>query len=390
MLQRKVGGGQRNTLTGADLSFGIGLTRNWEIGINLPSILNQTTPTNNERIQFADEGLTEIRLNSKYRLFGDKGGGIALVGSASINTLEDNPYLGKSPGPTYILEVVMDKNIGPYSFAVNGGYRYRNQGEPFEGVPVEPLKNQWLYSFAFSRFFSSIDSRIIGEVYGTQPAETGEEVETKRTSTSAEALVGIMHLISHNFAIHGGSGTYLDKTAASPDYRIYAGLQWMGGHETKKVRVVKKKRKPKPKPKPKKQAAPVPLPEPEAPPAPLAAEPQEVFILENVEFIFDSYTRVKDTPTIYELNKFGARLKKNPPRKIIIVGHTDSLGSHAYNQTLSIRRAQAVTKHLMIKFGLDPNIVTVRGRGEVDPIDSNGNYQGRQRNRRVEFKVWWD
>ena len=135
---------------------------------------------------------------------------------------------------------------------------------------------------------------------------------------------------------------------------------------------------------------PTPAPMKQPIPPPLSPEPQEIFVLENVEFVFDSFTRVKDAATISELNEFGARLKKKPPRKITIVGHTDSVGSNEYNNDLSIKRANAVMKHLVIRFGLDPKTISTSGRGELEPTDSNDSYQGRQRNRRVEFNIWWD
>jgi len=79
-------------------------------------------------------------------------------------------------------------------------------------------------------------------------------------------------------------------------------------------------------------------------------------------------------------------LQMNPTMKIEIHGHTDSVGSDSYNQTLSEKRANAVKDYLIGK-GIDPNKLTVKGMGEKDPIASNETPEGRAQNRRVELNV---
>ena len=76
-------GGQRNSITGLDLNMGIGLSKNLDIGINLPATIGQTTEAENERVQFAERGLNEIRVNSKYRLINGDGWCLAIVGTVT-------------------------------------------------------------------------------------------------------------------------------------------------------------------------------------------------------------------------------------------------------------------------------------------------------------------
>jgi len=90
-------------------------------------------------------------------------------------------------------------------------------------------------------------------------------------------------------------------------------------------------------------------------------------------------------PTV-ELKSFGEALSDlEPGIRVEVGGHTDSKGSSQYNLDLSRRRAQAVKRHLVQNYGVNPQALTTRGYGEHSPIDSNATPAGRQLNRRVEF-----
>ena len=71
---------------------------------------------------------------------------------------------------------------------------------------------------------------------------------------------------------------------------------------------------------------------------------------------------------------------------IIAVGHTDSVGSDAYNQKLSVKRSEAVKAYLVSK-GVEKNRVYTEGKGEKQPVASNKTKDGRAKNRRVEIEV---
>ena len=71
---------------------------------------------------------------------------------------------------------------------------------------------------------------------------------------------------------------------------------------------------------------------------------------------------------------------------IIAVGHTDWIGSDAYNQKLSVRRAEAVKAYLVSK-GIEKNRIYTEGKGEKQPIADNRTKEGRAKNRRVEIEV---
>jgi OmpA-OmpF porin, OOP family len=69
---------------------------------------------------------------------------------------------------------------------------------------------------------------------------------------------------------------------------------------------------------------------------------------------------------------------------VSVDGYTDSVGSDAYNQKLSMRRAEAARRYLVDK-GIDESRISVRAMGESNPVASNSTADGRAENRRVEI-----
>ncbi len=79
-------------------------------------------------------------------------------------------------------------------------------------------------------------------------------------------------------------------------------------------------------------------------------------------------------------------LIKYPDTYVTVEGHTDSTGSHEYNQGLSERRAMHV-QDVLLRSGVPPGRLSVRGYGETDPIADNSTPEGRQLNRRVQLEI---
>lgn len=88
-----------------------------------------------------------------------------------------------------------------------------------------------------------------------------------------------------------------------------------------------------------------------------------------------------------------AEIRARDPSSIVIEGHTDHRGSHAYNRNLSRRRAESVQRELRRRLGADAPVMRIEARGESDPVASNtdpsgeDNPKGRALNRRVEVLV---
>lgn len=110
-----------------------------------------------------------------------------------------------------------------------------------------------------------------------------------------------------------------------------------------------------------------------------------VSILRNIYFDFNkaSFKQV----SYDELNKLERMLQQNTGMKVEIGGHTDIVGTKGYNKTLSQKRAEAV-KDFLTKKGIDSRRITAVGYGSSKPLASNDDEEeGRELNRRVEFKV---
>lgn len=112
-------------------------------------------------------------------------------------------------------------------------------------------------------------------------------------------------------------------------------------------------------------------------------EPQTL-VLDGVEFEFDKARLTPDSRTT--LDQVAATLIGQPDLRVVIAGHTDSLGSDTYNLNLSRLRAASVRRYL-VGNGVPAEQLISRGFGESRPIDTNATEAGRQNNRRVEFQV---
>ena len=107
-------------------------------------------------------------------------------------------------------------------------------------------------------------------------------------------------------------------------------------------------------------------------------------VLNNIFFDFDKSTLRSESTN--ELERLVKLMNDNATLKIEISGHTDSKGAAEYNKTLSQNRAKAVVDYL-VKAGIKSERLTFMGYGKEQPVATNDTEEGRQQNRRTEFKV---
>ena len=137
--------------------------------------------------------------------------------------------------------------------------------------------------------------------------------------------------------------------------------------------------------------APAPVAAPAAPapapaPAPVVAAPAT----EKVSFAADAFFDFDKTALKPEgkakLDDLADKVKGLDLEVVIAVGHTDSVGSDAYNEKLSVKRSEAVKAYLADK-GIDASKIYTEGKGEKQPVADNKSADGRAQNRRVEIEV---
>ncbi|MDT0136285.1 outer membrane protein OmpA [Acidovorax sp. PRC11] len=131
-------------------------------------------------------------------------------------------------------------------------------------------------------------------------------------------------------------------------------------------------------------AAPAPSAAPAPAPAPAPAVASKVTYAADAFFDFDKSVLKPEGKA--KLDDLVSKVKNVNLEVIIAVGHTDSIGTDAYNQKLSVRRAEAVKAYLVSK-GIEKNRVYTEGKGEKQPIADNKTKEGRAKNRRVEIEV---
>ena len=148
------------------------------------------------------------------------------------------------------------------------------------------------------------------------------------------------------------------------------------------------------------KAAPAPAPAapraaaPAAAPAPAAAAPRRAApppaaatkVTYAADAFFDFDKSVLKAEGKAKLDDLVGKVKGINLEVIIAVGHTDSVGSDAYNQKLSVKRSDAVKAYLVSK-GIEKNRVYTEGKGEKQPVADNKTAAGRSKNRRVEIEV---
>ncbi|MCA3219774.1 MAG: OmpA family protein [Burkholderiales bacterium] len=150
---------------------------------------------------------------------------------------------------------------------------------------------------------------------------------------------------------------------------------------------------PPPPPPAPRVAAPPPPPPPPPPPSP--PPPAPVVVTERAtlqgDALFDTGKSTLRPAAVKQLDEIvnkarGAGQQGWKLEVILLVGHTDSTGSAALNERLSVARAEAVKKFLVAQ-GVDANRIYTEGKGARQPIGDNATAAGRQQNRRVDIEI---
>lgn len=120
---------------------------------------------------------------------------------------------------------------------------------------------------------------------------------------------------------------------------------------------------------------------------PQAPEPEVItIVLEGVHFKFDKSDLTAEAKEILKRN--AEKLKANPGVKVVVEGHTCSIGANGYNYQLGLRRAKSAKLYLVKEMGVHPDsMFVITSFGEDRPVQTNDTRAGRALNRRVDFVI---
>src|SRR5499427_8550740 len=200
-------------------------------------------------------------------------------------------------------------------------------------------------------------------------------------STGKSCAYSVLGLVAWGDAsINAAKNAGQIKQVASVDFDTF-NLVGISGSFCTVVSGTTTPRPPPPPPPPPPEPVPPPPPPPPPPPAPKV---ERTIILDDVLFDFDKSAIKPEAAQI--LDRLVAFMSENKDKRVALSGHTDSIGTEAYNLKLSDRRWMSVRDYV-VKKGVESGRVSGQGFGESKPIASNATAEGRAKNRRVEIKV---
>jgi outer membrane protein OmpA-like peptidoglycan-associated protein len=369
-----------------DFSLGLGLLPNLELYSHIP-IIYFTRSMSGVEDATSNGGL---RLGFKYRLLDEADGApasFALLGNIVVGIGSDSlpAILDRTTAfgrrETYEVMGILDRTLwkmpsgDPAILTLNAGglffdkpkhFSLQNQTTEFRRRFTGPNAT---FEDPFE-FAAGVKAPLLRGNYG-RLTMTGEfrgntgTIDELSGSLPTQLFSGFRYDLPDATGLTLQGGVDFGLSGIYDNYRYLAGLTWQTP--------------------PPPAAAPVMAPPP-APPPPPPPPLKKKIVLRGVHFDFDKSNIREDSVPI--LREAAETLKLNPDVHVIVEGHTDSKGSDAYNDKLSVRRANAVRAYL-VKLGIPANRMTVRGMGERQPVASNATDEGRAQNRRVELLVRW-
>jgi len=348
-----------------DFQAAIGWTDWFETGFNFPLAWWETfyNPAQRAAAVAKENKMLKMgdpRVEMKFKILDiDKYHiGLAVVPFVYLPLGSSRYFLGNgmwSPGG----KVVFDADIKNRVFlSFNAGYRNYQETQYDVNTPDAVIDDTLELGLGANVRINN-SWAVLGEVYSEHVLKGFFKNQLQNPAEFIIAGRFTPQKTAKGFGLTFGGGRGLDTGVGSPDVRVFVGLNY------NKQNIVE-------------------IPPP--PPAEVEVVAEEkIVITQKIHFEFNKSTI---RPISYPiLDDVAYLLQINPQiRRVRVEGHTDWIGSDAYNQALSERRANAVRDYLIGK-GIAPDRMMAVGYGESRPIADNNTTQGRARNRRTEFTV---
>jgi len=212
-----------------DLFAAWGVTDHLELFYSQPGLITQSPDSGQSEQHYLSKGASSNRLGVKYDISQDKTGGLAVDASIDFPHTNDDPYTGSPSAPIYNAELIYDWIQADSAYAVNLGYTKRAPGDPADGLAsyYPPLKDQLTFSAA-AAFALRKTLHYQMELFGVLPVDKSPQPSATHAS-SLEILLGLKQQIIPDLWAHVGFTLEALSGGLSPEYRIYAGLNWTFG-----------------------------------------------------------------------------------------------------------------------------------------------------------------
>jgi outer membrane protein OmpA-like peptidoglycan-associated protein len=356
-------------------SFGYGITDRWEVSAMVP-YENINYDENDVRVRLEDgDGLGNVRLGTKIRLFGAQGdrSTLALNAFAELATGDDQVASGDTGygvGLDWrVANWVLNAGYfdrGSRTLGVRGGF---NNCQPFPFC--QTLVGQEFDNKAFTAgigYAGAVSDNLdwITEVQGEfGTGNNGFFEDNYDFTTGGRLWFGAEGNWAFNFALR----TDLNQLSSIDEHCPLGGLVGL----TYFPRLVRHEVAPPPPPPPPPVEAPPPPPPVEAPPPPPPPPPPPAPAPRPEQRVTVNFTagsaRLSNIAKA-KLDEVALQMKQDPTLRAQVLGYTDASGSADANQRMSEQRAQAVKNYLVTRHGIDPSRITTEGRGSAD---STGN-----------------
>ncbi len=345
-----------------DASVGFGITDRWEASVAVPYDNYHGFDTRRTGgIDYDAKGQGPVRIGTKLRLFGDRGGDstFAINGFVDLNSTASNE----------IKNAVSDKTGWGGSldwrirnWVLNVGY-YDNGGD--FGTIIGPKATTAGIGYA-GRVGSRLDwiTEVNGNFYtGNNALELKDSYDF---TTGGRLWLGEAQNWSLNFALR----TDLNQLSSTGDHCPLGGLVGLtyfpAAHHVEPPPPPPPPPAPAPPPAPEPPPPPPPAPEAPPPPPPAPAPKAE----ERVTVNFTPGSARLSNIAKAKLDEVALKMKQDPTLRAQVLGYTDAGKSETANQKMSEQRAQAVKNYLVSRHGIDPSRITTEGRSNQD---STGN-----------------
>ncbi len=392
-----------------------------ELGIDLPFVSRQwssLTPLTSAGVTgplvapIADTALGDLRLAGKLKLLDERGWPLGLAALLEVRLPTGDKQAFTSDGLAAVPGVVASKGFGPVRVDAQLGYLIRNPGQYLQLVASDGLTFGLGGSLALPPIRKIDEWRAIAELTGQWPSG---DVTTDRYRVPLSVRGGVRARLWRKLGVDVGAGIGLGESGYGREgYRFFVGVRWddlraeavqgaPGDRDGDGVPDDQDRCPDDPGPKelegcPDRDGDGVPDIDDKCPDEPGPAQndgcPGEPVVEIEVERLslkdainFDFGRDVIRPESFPILNKVKDVLQSHPElKRIRIEGHTDNVGTAAYNRDLSQRRAAAVVRYLVGK-GVTQGRLLPQGYGYDKPVASNATALGRAKNRRVEFTI---